>query len=399
MSHFRYGKSLSFKSSIVLFVLTCILPGLSRGQTNNYTLIFSGGLQGYQSAHWFPNSNSFFAQALEIAPNQTDKLTNLYVYNINPENQIEEIRVFNDAPPPKRGPVKRSAFIGKYEERVAGALKWKNGYVDFFCYRANWDQTNQLEERFFTFSITEGGTVKIPNNIGVGETYENYSGLAHAYCPANAPYILLTFRNTPGRNILVKGTSEYLDLVEAYKFDLPIQTISVSEDNSRTIIITGKETEYGFWESEDNINYSELKLPTDDFTIYSEAQISPLNSSIYSYLASNHELRTREQGVLCVVNLDTKQFIKKIDVFRHYQIDNFEQSYHQWDPRRNLLYYLVQDEDENIELWVWNADTNVSSKTSLSEKNLKGISISPDGEYLLVTTNDRTNNLRVYVIS
>ena len=166
-----------------------------------------------------------------------------------------------------------------------------------------------------------------------------------------------------------------------------------------TIIITGKETEYQFWESDDNQTFTHLDMPTDEFTIYTEAQICPSNSSIFSYLASNYDLRTKERGVLCILNLDNKEYVKKLVVFRHYQIDKLEQSYHQWDPHTNILYYLFQDQDENIELWYWSMDTNVSGHTGLIEDDIAGFSFSPDGKYLLVTTNDHSHNLRVYTIN
>lgn len=373
---------------------------LAIGQVPKFTLLYQGELNEYQSAIWFPNSTTFSVQALENKSQQQDRLTNLYVYNIKPDKGIEEIKVFDIGPIKKRGPVKNSAYLGKHEERVAGSILWNNGGVDFFCYRANWDRTNSLEENFYTFGISEAGTINLPKPIGIGEKYQQYSGLAQVYCPPSAQFVLLTFRNKPGRNILVKGTSDYyLDLSAIHEFNLPIQTISVSTDNSVTIIITGKETEYQFWESDDNQTFTQLDMPTDEFTIYTEAQICPSNSSIFSYLASNYDLRTKERGVLCILNLDNKEYVKKLVVFRHYQIDKLEQSYHQWDPHTNILYYLFQDQDENIELWYWNMDTNLSGHTGLIEDDIEGFSFSPDGKYLLVTTNDHSHNLRVYTIN
>jgi len=400
MSHRKNEFSCGVKYLTIALLIIALNNNFAIGQPPEFKRIFHGELNEYQSALWFPNSTNFSAQALEDSQYQQDKLTNLYVYGINPDGGIEEIKVFDFKTKKKKGPVKNSAFLGKYEERVAGSLLWKNGGVDFFCYRANWDQTNRLEESFYTFSISERGSINIPKPMGIGEKYQQYSGLAQVYSPPNAQFVFLTFRNKPGRNVLVKGTSEYyLDLSVIHQFDLPIQTISVSNDNSQTIIITGKETEYQFWESSDNLNFNQIDIPSDEFTIYSEAQICPSNKTLFSYLASNYDLRTQQRGVLCVYNLDTKKYLKKLDIFRHYQIDRLEQSYHQWDPHQNILYYLVQDNDENIELWYWNSDTNISKRTDLNEDNIKGFSISPDGKYMLVTTNDPSRNLRVYTIN
>ena len=93
------------------------------------------------------------------------------------------------------------------------------------------------------------------------------------------------------------------------------------------------------------------------------------------------------------------EYLKKLDVFRHSQIDRLEQSYHQWDPEHNILYYLAQDKDGKIQLWYWNMDTNISRPTSLNEDDIQGFSISPDGKYILVTTNDASRNLRVFTIN
>jgi hypothetical protein len=400
MSHRKNEFSFGVKCLTVALFVIVLSNNLVIGQPPEFKRIFKGELNEYQSALWFPNSTSFSVQALENTQQQQDKLTNLYVYSISPDDGMEEIKVFDFKTKKKRGPVKNSAYLGKYEERVAGSLLWKNGGVDFFCYRANWDQTNRLEERFYTFNISETGSIKIPRPLGIGENYQQYSGLAQVYSPPNAQFVFLTFRNKPGRNVLVKGTSEYyLDLSVIHQFDLPIQTISVSNDNSQSIIITGKETEYQFWESDDNLKFNQLDIPSDEFTIYSEAQICPSNNSIFSYLASNYDLRIQHRGVLCVFNLNTKNYLKKLDVFRHVQIDRLEQSYHQWDPHSNVLYYLARDKDEKIELWYWNMDTNISKRTSLNEYNIQGFSISPDGKYILITTNDHSRNLRVFTIN
>ena len=380
-------------------LLIIVLYNDAIAQYREFSIIFQGNLNDYHSAHWFPNSINFSAQALENTQTKQDKLSNLYVYRIASGERVEEIKVFDSRAEKKKGPVKNSAFLGNYEERIAGALQWKNGGMDFFCYRANWNQVNLLEESFYTFSISGGGSIDIPKPMGIGENYEHYSGLSQIYSPPNAQYIFLTFRNKPGRNVLVKGTSQYLDLSVIHQFDLPIQTISVNQANTQTIIITGKETEYQLWGSNDNVNFDELESPLNEFTIYSEAQICPSNENIFSYLASNYELRSRQRGVLCVYDLDTKEYLKKLDIFRHSQIDRLEQSYHQWDSEHNILYYLAQDKDGKIQLWYWNMDTNISRPTSLNEDNIQGFSISPDGKYILVTTNDPSRNLRVFTIN
>jgi hypothetical protein len=400
MSHRNNEFSFGVKYFTVAFFVIVLCNNLANGQPREFKKIFQGELNEYHSALWFPNSTAFSVQALENTQHQQDKLTNLYVYSFNPDDGIEEIKVFDFKTKKKKGPVKNSAFLGKYEERVAGSLLWKNGGVDFFCYRANWDQTDRLEEKFYTFSISEKGSIKIPKPMSMGEKYQQYSGLAQVYSPPNAQFVFLTFRNTPGRNVLVKGTSEYrLELSAIHQFDLPIQTISVSSDNSQTIIITGKETEYQFWESSDNLNFNQLDIPSDEFTIYSEAQICPSNKTIFSYLASTYDLRAKESGVLCIYDLAKNKYIKKLDIFRHYQIDRLVQSYHQWDPHKNILYYLAQDNDEKEELWYWNMDMNTSSRTSLNVDNIEGFSISPDGKYILITTDDPSRNLKVYTIN
>ena len=368
-------------------------------QGMSYKLIFEGALDGYNEGQWLPSSKAFAIRALEGSKIDDNQLSSLYLYTLNEQNSFVATKVFPVEKSKMRGPVKVRYGQNKYEERLALCLKLVPGVDDLLCYRANWDNAKTENEMFYPYTLKEFEKPDFSSFIGPGEGYSGYSGLAHAYQSPKGSIALLTFRNDPGRNVLVQGSGEYFDFLNIYEFEKPIQSIAMSSNEELIYAITGQETEYHIWQAQ--ISDPEFKLlPIDnsEFTIYTEIQVCPSNPYYISYLASNHTLRKQQRGIICVADVTSGEIIKKLEVFRHKQISSLQRNYHQWNLKGDTLFFLKSDTNDNIELWSWNLLTNTSSRANLQGISINGFSFSPDGKYLLVLTNDPAKNLRIYAL-
>ncbi len=378
-------------------LLTITVPSNAMGET--YTLVYQGSLYAYSEPQWLPSSKGFVIGALEENLGNNDQLSKLFLYSLDGDGNFKGARIFSDIKPMNHGPVKANPRTKEFEERLAVSLKFVNGVDDILCYRANWDKSNVPNERFYPFTLSVPEIPNFDSFKGAGDNYAGYSGLALAYQSPRGNRGMLTFRNLPGRNVLVEASGEYYDFLNVYQFDEPIQSLAMSSDESKIFIITGQETQYHFWQANDaKANFEEVKIQNIDFTIFNEIQVCPSDPNYISFLGSDHTLRGQEQGIICIVELATGEIIKRIDAFRHKQIISYLRNYHQWDNSGRYVYFLQSDIDENIELYKWDFKVNKSIRSNLPETNMKGFSISPDGRYLLITSNDPAQNMRVYVI-
>jgi len=401
----RYFNHKEFARWILpIILISCFTASDLQGMS--YKLVFEGSLNGYNEGQWLPSSKAFAIRALEGNKVEDNQLSNLYLYTLNEQKDFTPTKVFPDDKPKGRGPIKVIYGQNKYEERLALCIKLVPGVDDLLFYRANWDKSKTKNEMFYPFTLNEfekpdfSSFKRLAEDKLIDDGYNGYSGLAHAYQSPQGSITLLTFRNNPGRNWLVEGSGEWLDFLNIYEFEKPIQSIAMSSDEEFIYVITGQETEYQFWKAKtSDPEFKPLTFDNNEFTIYTEIQVCPTNSNYISYLASNHALREQESGIICVADVTSGEIIKKIEVFRHKQISSLQRNYHQWDLKGYTLFYLKSDVNGKIELWSWNFLTNTSSYTNLPDKNITGFSFSPDGKYILITTNDPSHNLRVYTIN
>ncbi len=361
-------------------------------QDYNFKLVATGDGVTYFNPSWGTDSKTFTVEVLsedEFAA-KTSKL-HIGIYNLD-DDAISWRLAFPEENESRR----RRRITNKAVERNIGWIRAFNDEEQ--CFTSMYESNNRIYKIILDMDLDNAEDIYMEIE---DEVLGSYKGEPSNFTSSNDRVYFVTlsenytiyYTSKPDIDDM-SGSDEVFNLNSKgnLSFDLPIRSLTVSNNDEYMLVATNSEALGEVYKFEINKNDNgiissisdKILVPKPDNSLqYIGVKISPTNLNKYILIGSNENLDKYSNAYAFVVEND--ELKEKFLMYRHNESNTeYISPEIQFHPVNDHIFFLKPKEGIKKKLSYWNGIEII--ETDLELDNIRDFRISPDGSYLLVVT-------------